>query len=128
MTIDVGARLGPYEIVSLLGSGGMGHVYRARDTELARFVAIKVLKETPTSSAKALSRLEREARLASSLNHPNIVTVYGIGRSEGMPYIAMRLIKGKTLSELIALERCFQSGSGGHPPGDPLQHLVRYDE
>ena len=102
MTFEAGARLGPYELVSLLGSGGMGHVYRARDTDLARFVAIKVLKEAPASSPKALSRLEREARLASSLNHPNIVTVYSIGRAEGVPYIVMELVDGKTLYELIA--------------------------
>jgi serine/threonine-protein kinase len=80
----------------------MGHVYRARDMELARFVAIKVLKEAPASSPNTLNRLEREARLASSLNHPNIVTVYSIGRSEGVPYIAMELVEGKTLYELIA--------------------------
>ena len=70
--------------------------------ELARFVAIKVLKEAPASSPNTLNRLEREARLASSLNHPNIVTVYSIGRSEGVPYIAMELVEGKTLYELIA--------------------------
>jgi tetratricopeptide (TPR) repeat protein/TolB-like protein len=103
VTFEAGARLGPYELLSLLGSGGMGDVYRARDTELARFVAIKVLKEAPASSLKALSRIEREARLASSLNHPNIITVYSIGRSEGgVPYIAMELVEGKTLYELIA--------------------------
>src|SRR5437870_5357332 len=103
MTFEAGARLGPYELVSLLGSGGMGKVYRARDTDLARFVAIKVLKEeTSASGAKALSRLEREARIASSLNHPNIITVYSIGRAEGVPYIAMELVEGKTLHEIIA--------------------------
>ena len=102
MTFEAGARLGPYELVSLLGSGGMGKVYRARDTDLARFVAIKVLKETAAPGATALSRLEREARIASSLNHPNIITVYSIGRSEGVPYIAMELVDGKTLYELIA--------------------------
>ena len=102
MTLEIGSRLGPYELLSLLGSGGMGHVYRARDTDLARFVAIKVLRETPASSPKALSRLEREARLASSLNHPNIVTVYSIGRADGVPYIVMELVDGKTLYEIIA--------------------------
>ena len=80
----------------------MGQVYRARDTELSRFVAIKVLKETPGASPNRLSRLEREARLASSLNHPNIVTVYSIGHAGDVPYIAMELVEGKTLSELIA--------------------------
>lgn len=102
MTFEIGARLGPYELLALLGSGGMGHVYRARDTDLARLVAIKILKEAPASSPKALSRLEREARLASSLNHPNIVTVYSIGRADGVPYIVMELVEGKTLYELIA--------------------------
>src|SRR5829696_5537124 len=81
----------------------MGQVYRARDTELSRFVAIKVLKETSAAGANALARLDREARLASSLNHPNIVTVYSIGRIAGVPYIVMELVEGQTLSELTSI-------------------------
>ena len=79
MTIQAGSRLGPYEILSLLGAGGMGEVYRAHDTRLAREVAIKVLPADVASDAERLQRFEKEARAASALNHPNIVTIYDIG-------------------------------------------------
>ena len=79
----------------------MGEVYRARDTRLAREVAIKVLPESSRSDRERLNRFEQEARAASALNHPNIVTVYDIGRTDATSYIAMELVEGKTLRELL---------------------------
>ncbi len=102
--MEPGDRLGPYEIVSTLGSGGMGKVYRARDTRLSRDVAIKVLPDAHSSDEKSLSRLRREARAASALSHPNIVTIYEIDRVEAITYIAMEFIDGKTLQEMLAAE------------------------
>jgi TolB-like protein/Tfp pilus assembly protein PilF len=102
MSLAPGSRLGPYEILSPLGAGGMGEVYRARDTRLPRDVAIKVLPAELASNPERLGRLEREARAASALNHPNIVTVYDAGREEGVFYLAMELVVGKSLRELLA--------------------------
>ena len=102
MRLDRGARLGSYEIVSSLGVGGMGEVYRAKDLELGREVAIKVLRKELASEPDALKRFEREARTASALNHPNITTIHHIGEHEGTRYIAMELVDGKTLRELLS--------------------------
>ena len=102
MSIPAGTRLGPYEIVSPLGAGGMGEVYRARDTRLGREVAVKVLPSRLSEDADRLRRFEKEAQSASSLNHPNVVTVYDIGESNGTSYIAMELVDGRTLRELLA--------------------------
>src|SRR5262249_44714827 len=87
-----GRRIGVYEIQGKLGSGGMGEVYRARDTRLARDVALKLLAETFASDPGKIRRFEREARAASALNHPNIVTVYEVGREGSLSYIAMELV------------------------------------
>jgi predicted ATPase len=97
-----GAKLGPYEIVAPLGAGGMGEVYRARDTRLERSVAIKILPPAFSADVERLHRFEREARLASGLNHPNIVTIYDLGQEGSTHYIAMELIEGKTVGELLA--------------------------
>ena len=102
MPISAGSKLGPYEILAPLGAGGMGEVYRARDTRLGREVAIKVLPAEISSDAGRLARFEQEARSASALNHPNIVTVHDVGRSDATSYIAMELVEGKTLRELLA--------------------------
>jgi Tol biopolymer transport system component len=102
MALPAGTRLGPYEILSPLGAGGMGEVYRARDTRLAREVAIKVLPESLASDQERLKRFEKEARSASALNHPNIVTIHDIGSENGVSYIAMELVDGTTLRELLA--------------------------
>jgi hypothetical protein len=102
MTVSVGTRLGPYEVVAPLGAGGMGEVYRARDTRLAREVAIKVLPADVASDASRLKRFEKEARAASALNHPNIVTVLDLGQTEGTSWIAMELVAGATLRQLLA--------------------------
>src|SRR6266542_5431765 len=101
MTAVAGARLGPYEILSPLGAGGMGEVYRARDARLGREVAIKVLPAEFSSDASRLKRFEREARSASALNHPNIVTIHEVGRSDSTSFIVMELVDGKTLRELL---------------------------
>jgi predicted ATPase len=101
MSLDPGTHLGPYEIVKLLGAGGMGEVYRARDARLDRIVAIKILPAALSADSDRLHRFEREARSTSALNHPNIVTVYELGRDGATRYIAMELIEGKTLRELL---------------------------
>jgi Tol biopolymer transport system component len=101
LTISAGTRLGPYEVLSPLGAGGMGEVYRARDTRLAREVAIKVLPVEVAADTSRLKRFEREARSASALNHPNIVTIYEIGSSDSISWIAMERVEGKTLRELL---------------------------
>jgi len=101
MTIAPGSRLGPYEVLSPLGSGGMGDVWRARDPRLGREVAIKVLPEELSSDRDRLKRFEREARAASALNHPNIVTIHEIGESEGRAFLVMERIEGQTLRELL---------------------------
>jgi predicted ATPase len=94
-------RFGSYEILQRLGAGGMGEVYRAKDTRLDREVAIKTVSVSRHSGPETLSRFEREARSASALNHPNIVTIYELGQVEGKHYIAMELVAGKTLRELL---------------------------
>jgi serine/threonine protein kinase len=101
MALSAGTRLGPYEILEPLGAGGMGEVYRARDPRLEREVAIKVLPEATASDADRLRRLEREARAASALNHPNIVTIYDIGEHDGTFYVAMEHVEGRTLREVL---------------------------
>jgi predicted ATPase len=110
--LSPGSRIGSYEIIAPLGAGGMGEVYRARDTRLARDVAIKVLPEPLSSDREYLSRFEREARSASALNHPNVVTIYDVGESESVYYIVMELVEGRTIRELIA------------PGGLPLRKLL----
>ena len=96
-----GTKFGSYEIVAPLGAGGMGEVYRARDTRLERTVAIKLLPATFSASSDRLQRFEQEARSASALNHPNIVTIYELGQDGCTHYIAMELVEGKTLRELL---------------------------
>ncbi len=102
MALVAGSRLGPYEVVAPIGAGGMGEVWRARDNRLGRDLAIKVLPPDVAADADRLRRFEKEARAASSLNHPNIVTVYDIGTADSISYIAMELVEGRTLRELLA--------------------------
>lgn len=102
MPLLPGSHLGPYEIGTLLGAGGMGEVYRARDPRLDRTVAIKILPAELSADADNLHRFEREARSASALNHPNIVTIYELARDGSTHYIAMELIEGQTLRQLLA--------------------------
>ena len=100
MTLAAGTRVGPYEIVAPLGAGGMGEVYRARDTRLRRDVAIKVLPAEFSSDPARRSRFEQEAHAASALNHPNIITIHDIGSAESALYVAMEFVEGRTLREL----------------------------
>jgi TolB-like protein/tetratricopeptide (TPR) repeat protein len=102
MTIAAGTRLGPYSILAPLGAGGMGEVYRARDERLGRDVAIKVLPEAVASDEERLRRFEQEARSASALNHPNIVTIHDVGRSGATSWIAMELVEGESLRHIVA--------------------------
>jgi predicted ATPase/serine/threonine protein kinase len=99
--LSPGTRFGPYEILASLGAGGMGEVYRAKDTRLEREVAVKILSSALASNRERLSRFAQEARSASVLNHPNIVTIYELGEAESTHYIAMELVKGNTLRELL---------------------------
>jgi serine/threonine protein kinase/Tol biopolymer transport system component len=101
LTVEPGSRLGPYEILAPLGAGGMGEVWRALDTRLSREVAIKVLPADVANDASRLKRFEKEARAASALNHPNIVTIYDIGSFESTSYIAMERVDGRTLRETL---------------------------
>src|SRR5579863_10126682 len=100
-TLSPGTRFGSYEILERLGAGGMGEVYRAKDTRLEREVAIKTLSLERCSQPEALARFEQEARSACALNHPNIVTIYELGHVNGTRYISMELVTGETVRELL---------------------------
>src|SRR6202030_3928818 len=98
MALAAGTRLGPYEILALLGAGGMGEVYRARDTRLERIVAIKILPVRFSSDPIRKQRFEREAKAISNLNHPHISVLYDVGHQDGMDYLVMECIEGETLA------------------------------
>jgi len=117
MSLTAGARLGPYEILSPLGAGGMGEVYRARDTRLGREVAVKVLPATFSKDSDRLRRFEQEARAASALNHPNILTIHDIGQADGAPYVVAELLEGETLRGRMA--------AGALSPRRALEHALQ---
>src|ERR1700736_4605316 len=100
MGLSSGTKLGPYEVVEPIGAGGMGEVYRARDTRLGRDVAIKVLP-THLSSDSAKARFEREAKAISALNHPNICTLHDVGSQDGTDYLVMEFLEGQSLAERL---------------------------
>jgi serine/threonine protein kinase len=104
MSLIPGAKLGPYEILALLGAGGMGEVYRAHDTKLGRDVAIKVLPEAFAHDPDRLARFQREAKMLASLNHPNIATIHGLEQSNDTSYLVMELVSGETLQQRVARE------------------------
>jgi len=113
MSLTIGTQLGSHEITALLGKGGMGEVYRARDTKLGRSVAVKVLPEAFAQNADWIARFEREAKVLASLNHPNIATLYGMEESSGKHFLVMELVEGETLAESlkrgpIAVEEALQ--------------------
>src|SRR5713101_3257292 len=114
MAMSSGQRLGPYEILFAIGAGGMGEVYRARDTRLDRIVAIKVLQAHLADKPELRERFEREARTIASLNHPHICVLYDIGRQDGIDYLVMEYLEGETLARRLAkgplpLEQVLQS-------------------
>lgn len=117
MTIAPGTKIGPYEILALLGAGGMGEVWRARDSRLHREVAIKVLPVSFAKDAERLHRFEQEARATSALNHPNILTVYDIGTQEGFPYIVAELLEGEELRA--------QLNGGSFAPGKAIEYATQ---
>src|SRR5215831_9488950 len=101
MALSAGARLGPYEILSTLGAGGMGEVYRARDAKLNRDVALKVLPELFAGDPDRLARFKREAQVLASLNHPHIAAIYGFEDADGVHKLVLELVDGPTLAERI---------------------------
>jgi Tol biopolymer transport system component len=117
MPLSAGTRLGPYEILAPLGAGGMGEVYRARDTKLERDVAVKVLPERLTADADSLSRFEREARAVAALSHPNILSIFDFGREVGLTYAVMELLDGETLRERLS--------AGALPPRKAVEYAAQ---
>src|SRR4029079_11903649 len=101
---EPGSELGPYRIIRLLGRGGMGEVHLAQDTRLDRKVALKLLAEQFIRDPERVLRFSQEARAASALNHPNIITIFDIGDRDGVPYIATEFIDGKTLRDKVAAD------------------------
>ncbi len=114
MSLAPGVRLGPYEILSPLGAGGMGEVYRAKDTRLDRLVAVKVLPSHLSASPESRQRFEREAKTISQLSHPHICALYDVGREGETEYLVMELLEGETLSDRLAKGRL------------PLEQTLRY--
>src|SRR5947209_1571257 len=102
MTLSSGTRLGPYEVLAPLGAGGMGEVYLAHDARLKRKIALKLLPAQFTQDADRVRRFEQEARAASALNHPNIITIYEIGEIDGIHFMATEFIDGQTLRQQVA--------------------------
>src|SRR6266699_6069871 len=101
MTLTSGMKLGPYEIQSPLGAGGMGEVYRALDTRLDRTVAVKILPSHLSSNPEAKQRFEREARTISSLNHPHICVLHDVGSQDGVDFLVMEYLEGETLADRL---------------------------
>src|SRR5436190_5511738 len=101
MGVETGKQLGPYKILSLIGAGGMGEVYKAQDTRLNRTVAIKVLPQEISAKPEAKARLEREAQVIAALNHPHICTLYDVGEQDGTNFLVMELLEGETLAQRL---------------------------
>ena len=120
MVFSPGTRLGPYEILASIGAGGMGEVYRAKDTKLGREVAIKVLPEAFAQDKERLTRFEREAKLLASVNHPNIATLFDLEEEDSVHFLTMELVDGETLAERIA--------GGRIPVGEALPLFIQIAE
>ena len=121
MPLSSGARLGPYEIHAAIGAGGMGEVYRAKDTRLGRTVAIKVLPAELARHPGARERLEREAQAISALTHPNICTLFDVGHQDGTDYLVMEHIEGVTLADRLQAGPCRSMKRGGSPRRSPAR-------
>src|SRR5688572_18543762 len=102
MSLAAGVRLGPYEVVSAIGAGGMGEVWKARDTTLGRDIALKILPDSFARDPERLSRFKREAQILASLNHPNIAAIYGFQEADGEQALVLELVEGPTLADRIA--------------------------
>jgi serine/threonine protein kinase len=129
LPVSAGTHLGPYEILHLLGAGGMGDVYRAYDSRLDRFVAIKALRQGAAAGPQAGERFQREARAASALNHPNICTIYDVGTDP--PFLAMELLDGETLQQRLTrgsldVAQLVEIGLGVADALDAARHHCRY--
>jgi serine/threonine protein kinase len=120
MALSVGTRLGSYEVLSALGAGGMGEVYRARDTKLGRDVAIKVLPSFFANDPDRLAQLAREARLLAALNHPHIATIHELEEADGVRALVMELVEGPTLAEKLAQDSRLE-GKAGLPLSEALR-------
>src|SRR6202166_4344843 len=102
MSLTSGTLVGPYEVISAAGAGGMGEVYRAKDTRLDRTVAVKILPSHLSGNPEAKQRFDREARTISSLNHPNICTLHDVGHQDGTDFLVMECLEGQTLADRLA--------------------------
>ena len=130
MALSTGERLGPYEVLSPIGAGGMGEVYKARDTRLERTVAIKVLPANLSASLEARQRFEREAKAVSQLSHPHICALYDVGREGEIEFLVMEYLEGETLSQRLArgpvpLEQTLRHGMG-FCPGHRMTRRARW--
>ncbi|MEK7315575.1 MAG: serine/threonine-protein kinase, partial [Candidatus Eisenbacteria bacterium] len=101
MPLTPGSKLGPYEVLAPLGAGGMGEVYRGRDSRLGRDVALKIIPRESSLDAERIRRFEQEARAAGTLSHPNVCAVYDLGTHEGSPFVVMELLEGETLRQIL---------------------------
>jgi serine/threonine protein kinase len=117
MSLPPGTRLGPYEILAPIGAGGMGEVYRARDSKLDRDVAIKVLPESVAADPDTLARFEREAKAVAALSHPNILAIHDFGMHEGTAYAVMELLEGETLNAMLT--------AGPIPPKQAVDYALQ---
>src|SRR5690348_15546886 len=117
MALAAGTRLGRYEILSQLGAGGMGEVYRAQDAQLSRVIAIKVLPRQTSADPEAIGRFEREAKAVAALSHPNILSVFDFGTQDGIVYVAMELLEGESLRTRLS--------GGPMPPRRAVEYALQ---